>query len=203
MRARVNLPLATWLRPSTVTAQSRYQHLLAAGTALLGTALLPAVANEDKQVKKPNIILCMTDDQGWGDVGYNGNPVAHTPNLDQMAAEGLRFDRFYAAAPVCSPTRASCLMGRNPFRSGVFHANRGILRPEEFTLMEFLKAKNYTTGHFGKWHLGTLTKTVKDSALGTWFRCLFLNRGQGPDLGPDEKALESTASWLEGIGPNG
>ena len=80
---------------------------------------------------KPNIILCMTDDQGWGDIGYNGNEQLRTPNLDDMAATGLRFDRFYSAAPVCSPTRASCLTGRNPYRSGVFCANIGILRPEE------------------------------------------------------------------------
>lgn len=117
-------------------------------------------------MQRPNIILCMTDDQGWGDTGYNGNPVAKTPHLDRMAQAGLRFDRFYSAAPVCSPTRASCLTGRNPYRTGVFFANEGILRPEEFTLMAFLKSKGYTTGHFGKWHLGTLTTAGKDSNRG-------------------------------------
>jgi len=125
-----------------------------------------AFAEGSSEMKKPNVILCMTDDQGWGDTGYNGNPVARTPHLDRMAEEGLRFDRFYSAAPVCSPTRASCLAGRNPYRGGVFFANVGILRPEEFTLMEFLKGKGYTTGHFGKWHLGTLTRTEKDSNRG-------------------------------------
>lgn len=117
-------------------------------------------------MNKPNIILCMTDDQGWGDTGYNGNPVARTPHLDRMAAGGLRFDRFYSAAPVCSPTRASCLTGRHPYRTGVFFANEGIIRPEECTLMEYLKTKGYTTGHFGKWHLGTLTNTEKDANRG-------------------------------------
>ena len=61
---------------------------------------------------RPNIILCMADDQGWGDVAYNGHPKLRTPHLDAMAAAGLRFDRFYAAAPVCSPTRGSVLTGR-------------------------------------------------------------------------------------------
>ena len=62
----------------------------------------------------PNIILCMADDQGWGDTAYNGHPLLKTPHLDAMAAVGLRFDRFYAAAPVCSPTRASVMTGRHP-----------------------------------------------------------------------------------------
>jgi len=64
---------------------------------------------------RPNIILCMTDDQGWGDTGYNGHPVLKTPNLDRMASEGLRFERWYSGAPVCSPTRGSSLTGRHPY----------------------------------------------------------------------------------------
>ena len=65
---------------------------------------------------KPNIILCMTDDQGWGDTSYNGHPELRTPELDGMAAAGIRFDPFYSAHPICSPTRASCLSGRSPVR---------------------------------------------------------------------------------------
>jgi len=115
---------------------------------------------------KPNIILIMADDLGWGDTGYNGNPVIKTPYLDQMAKEGVRFNRFYSACAVCSPTRASVLTGRNPYRTGVFNANVGILRPEEVTLPELLKKKGYVTGHFGKWHLGTLTHTEYDANRG-------------------------------------
>ena len=70
------------------------------------------IALSGAQNPRPNIILVMTDDQGWGETGYNGHPVLETPNLDAMAANGLRFDRFYAGAPVCSPTRASVLTGR-------------------------------------------------------------------------------------------
>ncbi len=104
---------------------------------------------------RPNIVLVMSDDQGWGDVGYNGHPVLRTPNLDAAAASGLRLDRFYAAAPSCSPTRASVLTGRHPNRMGVFSWGRSI-RPQETTLAEVLKQSGYATGHFGKWHLGSI-----------------------------------------------
>jgi arylsulfatase A-like enzyme len=114
----------------------------------------------------PNVILAMTDDQGWGDTGYNGHPALKTPALDAMARSGLRFNRFYSGAPVCSPTRGSAMTGRHPYRYGIFFANVGHMRPQEVTLAEALKSQGYTTGHFGKWHLGTLTKTEKDSNRG-------------------------------------
>ena len=110
-----------------------------------------------KNKKKPNIILCMADDMGWGDGGFNGNKIIKTPNLDAMSEAGLRFRRFYSAAPVCSPTRGSCLTGRHPYRYGIFSANVGHMRKEEITLAEALKTQGYMTGHFGKWHLGTFS----------------------------------------------
>jgi len=115
---------------------------------------------------RPNVVLCMADDLGWGDVGYNGHPVIKTPNLDDMASKGIRFDRWYSGAPVCSPTRGSCITGRHPYRYGVFFANTGHMRSEEVTLAEALKARGYLTGHFGKWHLGTLTTEIRDSNRG-------------------------------------
>jgi len=102
---------------------------------------------------RPNVILCMTDDQGWGDTGYNGHPVLKTPELDAMAAVGLRLNRFYTAAPLCSATRGSVMTGRHPNRFGCFGANYSI-RPEEVTIAEAMKTAGYATGHFGKWHLG-------------------------------------------------
>jgi arylsulfatase A-like enzyme len=101
---------------------------------------------------KPNIILCMTDDQGWGDVSYNGLKAVRTPNLDAMAAASLRFDRFYSAHPSCSPTRASVMTGRHPNRSGVFWPGMP-LRKQEMTIAQAVKTVGYRTGHFGKWHL--------------------------------------------------
>lgn len=137
--------------------------------ALAATSIAPALGaqtDDDRTRQKPNVVLMMADDLGWGDVGFNGNSVIKTPQLDAMAAAGLKFNRFYSGAPVCSPTRGSCLTGRHPFRYGVFSANVGHMRPEEVTLAEVLKGHGYATGHFGKWHLGTLTKTVKESNRG-------------------------------------
>lgn len=112
---------------------------------------------------RPNVILVMADDLGFGDVGYNGNPVMQTPCLDEMAKSAVRFDRFYAAAPVCSPTRGSCLTGRHPFRYNIEWAGEDPLPAEEVTIAEALRAEGYATGHFGKWHVGAMSKTVKQS----------------------------------------
>ena len=105
----------------------------------------------------PNIVLVMADDQGWGDMAYNGHPELKTPNFDALAREGIRFDQFHAAAPVCSPTRGSVLTGRTPNRFGCFSWGHAI-RPQEVTLAEALKTAGYRTGHFGKWHLGSVQK---------------------------------------------
>ena len=114
----------------------------------------------------PNIILIMCDDLGYGDVGFNGSDTALTPHLDRLAGQGVRLARFYSAGAVCSPTRASCLTGRNPYRMGIYTANAGHLKTEEITLPELLAGQGYATGHFGKWHLGTLTTMIKDANRG-------------------------------------
>jgi len=110
----------------------------------------------------PNVILCMADDMGWGDTGYNGHPCLKTPHLDQMSREGVTFTRFYSAAAMCSPTRASCYTGRNPYRFGVTFAMKGRLEATEIPITSVLKGQGYATGHFGKWHLGTLSKEKGD-----------------------------------------
>jgi len=126
--------------------------LFAVAFGLLSIAFAPT---QTEAAEQPNIILVMADDQGWGDMAYNGDPVLQTPNFDAAAKAGLRFDRFYAAAPVCSPTRAAVLTGRHPNRMGVFKWGHA-LRPQEITIAEALKTAGYTTGHFGKWHLGSV-----------------------------------------------
>lgn len=128
------------------------------------TSVKFTVKQNNKQ--KPNIILCMADDMGRGDTGYYGHPTLKTPNLDAMSQSNvLRFDRWYASSPVCSPTRGSCITGRHPYRYGVFQQD-GVMRQAEITLAEALKPIGYRTAHFGKWHLGALTTEIDDGNLG-------------------------------------
>ncbi|WP_282135260.1 sulfatase family protein [Seonamhaeicola maritimus] len=116
--------------------------------------------SQNSKNNKPNIILMMCDDLGWGDVGFNGNTIIKTPNLDKMASEGAKLNHFYSIGPVCSPTRASFLTGRHYYRMGIWSANTAHLPEQEYTIAKMLKQQGYTTGHFGKWHLGTLSKNI-------------------------------------------
>lgn len=124
------------------------------GDARAAEARTPRAAKSER----PNIVLVMADDQGWGDMAYYGHPRLKTPHFDRSAATGLRFDRFYAAAPVCSPTRASVMTGRHPNRMGVFKWGYP-MRPQETTIAEALQTAGYATAHFGKWHLGSVRRT--------------------------------------------
>jgi len=157
---------------------SRRVFLEATGAAALGTftsgcarSVQPAFAGTQAE-RRPNIILAMADDQGWGEMAYNGHPDLHTPHFDAMAASGVRFDRFYSAAPVCSPTRGSVMTGRHPNRFGCFKWGYS-LRPQEVSVGEALKRAGYVTGHFGKWHLGSVLagSPVNPGAAGfdEWF----------------------------------
>ena len=123
---------------------------------LIYSLLLFGLSLGAKQTK-PNIILLMGDDHGWEEVGYNGHPYVKTPNLDKMAAAGLRLDNFYAQ-PSCSPTRGSVLTGRHPNRYGIFRPGYSI-RPKEITIAHLLKDAGYATAHFGKWHVGPVKKS--------------------------------------------
>jgi arylsulfatase A-like enzyme len=114
-------------------------------------------SKESNNEELPNIVLLMGDDHGWDEVGYNGHPFVKTPVLDEMAASGLRFDRFYSGHPTCSPTRGSFLTGRHPNRYGTFGPNWS-LRPEEISIAHLLKDAGYATAHYGKWHVGPIKK---------------------------------------------
>ena len=104
---------------------------------------------------KTNVVVFLTDDQGWGDLSLNGNTNLSTPNIDSLAKEGASFDRFYVC-PVCSPTRAEFLTGRHHVRSGVYSTSAGGERMDldETTIAELFKQAGYATGAFGKWHNG-------------------------------------------------
>ena len=109
----------------------------------------------EKEIRRPNVVLIMTDDQGYGDLGYHGNHHIKTPVLDSLAEASIRFNNFHVS-PVCAPTRSSLLTGRYSLRTGVRDTYNGgaIMSTEEITIAEMLKDAGYTTGVFGKWHLG-------------------------------------------------
>jgi arylsulfatase A-like enzyme len=116
--------------------------------------LEPCVSAETPR-QPPNVVLIMTDDQGWGDVGFHGNPQLKTPHLDRLAEQSVELTQFYVC-PVCSPTRASLMTGRYNYRTGAIdtYLGRSTMVAEETTLAEMFAAAGYRTGIFGKWHLG-------------------------------------------------
>ena len=127
--------------------------------------LIPARTSEAADEARPNVIVILSDDQGSVDAGCYGAMDLETPNIDALASRGVRFTQFYAAAPVCSPSRAGLLTGRYPLRAGMpgnassTHGVAGI-PPEETTIAEMLRAAGYATGHVGKWHVGYSTETM-------------------------------------------
>lgn len=123
--------------------------------AIFLVACSPSPRPESAISRPPNVLLILTDDQGWGDLHMNGNDSIDTPVLDRLGAESVRFDRFYVS-PVCAPTRASLLTGRYYLRTGatwVTH-RREVMRSSEATIAEYLREEGYRTGIFGKWHNG-------------------------------------------------
>ena len=123
------------------------------------------------KAESPNIVVIFCDDLGYGDLSCFGHPTIRTPNLDQMAAEGVRLTQFYSASPVCTPSRAALMTGRLPIRSGMCSDKRRVLFPNsgggipasEVTLAEGLKKQGYATACVGKWHLGHLPQFLPTS----------------------------------------
>ena len=174
-----------------------FKKLVMKGTLVLALALFSPVFLRGEN--RPNLILMMGDDHGWEETGYNGHPHLRTPVLDEMAATGLRLDRFHAAHPSCSPTRASFLTGRHPNRMGTF-APGWSFRPEEITIAHLASRAGYRCGHFGKWHVGAVKKESPVSPLAMGFHeCLahdnffelnpsFSRNGGPPEVFPGESS---------------
>ncbi len=125
---------------------------------LVGTIVLTgacAAANTQRQNSRPNVIVIVTDDQGYGDMSCHGNPWLKTPNLDRLYAESVRLEDYHVE-PVCTPTRASLMTGRYSSRVGAWTVTQGrqLLKPTEVTMADVFSGSGYRTGMFGKWHLG-------------------------------------------------
>ena len=150
-----------------MSAMNRRDFLARTGQAALGLGAFGALSRitaASAQERPTNIIIIFADDLGYGDLGCFGHPTIRTPNLDRMAAEGARLTQFYAAASVCTPSRAALMTGRLPIRSGMCSDKRRVLFPNsggglpdsEITIAEALKGAGYATACVGKWHLGHL-----------------------------------------------
>ncbi len=138
------------------TLSSRSAQLRSAVVAIvLGTLLSCAGTPTGGSGDRPNVIVILTDDQGYGDLSAHGNPILKTPNLDSLRAESIRFDDFHVA-PVCTPTRGELMTGLYALRNkaGMVPAGRNLMRRDITTMPEVFAASGYTTGLFGKWHLG-------------------------------------------------
>ena len=159
---------------------------------------------------KPNIVIILADDLGYGDLGCYGAPAIRTPNLDRMAAEGMRFTDFYSAAEVCTPSRAALLTGRYPVRSGMCHEEFRVLRrrsighlpADEVTLPELLKSRGYATAAIGKWHLGVWALNPRGHPFEHGFEQFFgvpHSNDMDPKGGPGgaRTRLEQESGWWD------
>jgi len=146
---------------------TRRSFLKVLGAGMASMAIPSVMSAGRKTQSKPNFVIIFTDDQGYQDVGCFGSPSIRTPNLDLMAAEGMRFTDFYSAASVCSPSRAALLTGCYPPRVGItrvlFPRDNIGLNPQERTIADILKGKGYVTACIGKWHLGHLPEFLPTS----------------------------------------
>jgi len=185
------------------TRQSRRSFLKAVGVGgcwlAMGRGLSALAAGGE--AKRPNFIFFFTDDQGWQDLACFGHPYLKTPNLDRLARGGTRFEQFYSAASVCSPSRTAFMTGHYPARHGIHqhfvgghrgNANRGMpdwLDPKATTVTRLLQKAGYRTGHFGKWHLGHVEGAPEPGAYGIdEYRTL---GGTGPGWDRDGKPAET------------
>jgi len=157
--------------------------ILLSSCAGAADAQAPLAGPEAARRTRPNVLLVMTDDQGYGDLACLGNPILETPHLDQLHGEAVRLTDYHVS-PTCSPTRGALMSGRNTHHAGVWHTimGRSMMRTEEVTLAETFRANGYATGHFGKWHLGD-NYPLRPQDQG--FEVALMHGGGGVVQGPD------------------
>jgi len=150
--------------------------------ALLLFSILPSASSLGAD-SRPNVVLVITDDQGYGDLGAHGNSMIKTPSMDQLYSQSARLTDFHVD-PTCSPTRSALMSGRYSTRTGVWHTimGRSLMSPDEFTIAEVFAAAGYRTGAFGKWHLGDNSPL---RAQDQGFEDVFMHGGGGVGQGPD------------------
>jgi len=151
-------------------------------TVTLLATIVPTWADHHNQ--KPNVVLIMTDDQGYGEIGAHGHPYLKTPNLDQLWKESVRLTDYHVD-PTCSPTRSALMSGRYSTRTGVWHTinGRSLMATEEWTAAETFQSQGYRTGMFGKWHLGdNYPYRPEDRGFDEVYRHGGGGVGQTPDL---------------------
>ncbi|MBN1492483.1 MAG: sulfatase [Phycisphaerae bacterium] len=182
------------------TNQRRHANVLTAiAIGCLLVMALPAIAAADRP---PNFVILFADDLGYGDLGCYGHPTIRTPQLDCMAAEGMRFTQFYVAAAVCTPSRAALMTGRLPTRSGMYGDKPRVLypdsidgmSPDEITIAEVLKARGYATACVGKWHLGHKPPSLPtDQGFDSYFGIPYSNDMKPCPLMRNEEVIEEPA----------
>ncbi|MDB4458698.1 arylsulfatase [bacterium] len=150
-RSSIQRTFGSVFNPSRRTQVSIAVALLYTSGAIFALLCTQSISAEDR----PNVILVMTDDQGYGDLSCHGNPILQTPHLDQLAADSIRFTNFHVSS-FCTPTRAALLTGHYPARTGAYRTSSGrtLMHPDERTIADLFAANQYATGMFGKWHLG-------------------------------------------------
>jgi arylsulfatase A-like enzyme len=159
----------------------RYAFIATLAFLFLSILLLPTVALAASP--HPNVVLVITDDQGYGDLGAHGNSMIKTPHMDELYSQSARLTNFHVD-PTCSPTRSALMSGRYSTRTGVWHTimGRSLMSPDEVTMAEVFAAAGYRTGAFGKWHLGD---NYPLRAQDQGFQDVFMHGGGGVGQGPD------------------
>ncbi len=178
----------------------RRRFINTSASALGAMALHSALGNMEAfaGAPKPNFVILFADDMGYGDWNRGGHPTIRTPNLNRMADEGVQITQFYSANPVCSPSRAALLTGRNPIRTGVtdvfFPPNQRGLPLPEITLAEALKPLGYRTACIGKWHLGHIKEYLPmEQGFDYYYGILYSNDMEHPDLFRNDERIEAPA----------
>lgn len=170
--------------------------------AIIAASLIPAAVHADK----PNIVMMMTDNTGWGELGVYGGGMIRgtaTPRLDKLASEGMRLLNFNVE-PQCVPSRSALMTGRHPIRSGTTHVVWGMLyglTQWEVTMAEMLSKEGYATAHYGKWHLGDIEgRMPTDQGFDEWYGIPNTTDESLNELGIDFDPEVAKAGWIyEGV----